>query len=101
MRTFKWTVPEPAHRDESAMAPRDAIWWQRVRARGIEWYVVSKGLFFLAAYPLLAHGCFAESLAPERLVEGFVLGLCAGLAVWSWRERRYQRAIEEGIIAPG
>jgi hypothetical protein len=102
MRTFKWTIPEPGHprSDDRAMDLPGALWWARVRARGVEWYVVSKGLAFLVAFPLLARSCFEAPLGAELLIESVSIGLGAGVSVWLWRERRYQQAVEQGIIPP-
>lgn len=96
MKTFRWTVPEPRHADRRSMSRTEAEAWQRVQARGVEWFVVTKGLGFLIAHSLLAHLAIGEPLSAQLFCEGWLVGLVAGLGVWLWRERRYERAVDEG-----
>jgi hypothetical protein len=96
MNTFKWTVPEPG-KDQRRypMGESELAYWQRLRQRGAEWYVVSKGLVFVIAYPLLGSGAFGWPMRAELLGEGWLLGLVMGALMWMRNEIRYRRTLEE------
>lgn len=76
--------------DELKMTESERLWWERVRTRGALWYLVSKGLFFLIAYPLL--GCYVAAWEwdPTLMVEGWTIGLVCGGFVWMRKELRYR-----------
>jgi hypothetical protein len=96
MKTFRWTVPEPRHADRRSMSRPELAAWQRARGRGVEWFVMTKGLGFMLVHPLLAHLVSGEPLSAQLFCEGWLAGMVAGSGVWLWRERRYERAVEEG-----
>jgi hypothetical protein len=50
----------------------------------------------MLAHPLLAHLVSGEPLSAQLFCEGWLVGMVAGSGVWLWRERRYERAVEEG-----
>jgi len=95
MNTFKWTVPEPGESRADRMDEREFGYWQRVRRRGAEWYVVSKGLFFMVGYPVLGHFVIGWEANAELLGEGWLLGLVAGAVMWMRNEIRFQRTSDE------
>lgn len=89
------------HPDELKMDEAERRWWERVRARGALWYVVTKGLFFLVAFPAL--GCLALGwpFSPEVLVEGWMIGLFWGAFFYMRKELRYRFTLEhEGLPLP-
>ncbi len=96
MRTFKWTVPEPDHtsskRDTAAFE-----YWDRVRHRGFEWFVVSKGALFTVVLPAVLVGYLDFTASTEMFVLSWLAGLMAGAIVWSQRERSYERGLESGL----
>jgi hypothetical protein len=100
MKTFKWTIPEPQHADHGTMSRPEVALWQCARARGVEWFVVTKGVACMLAHALLSHFCLGVPLTAQLFCEGWLLGLAAGSGVWLWRERRYERAIENGLVPP-
>lgn len=100
MKTFKWTIPEPQHADHTAMTRPELETWERVRERGVEWFVVTKGVGFLLAYPLLAHLALGQPFTAQLLCEGWFVGLVSGFGVWLWRERRYERSVERDAAPP-
>jgi len=91
---FKWTVPEPDHRPDRMGAP-ELAYWRRVRRRGPEWFVVSKGLLFLAVLPASLHGLHGAPIGFVSLTGSWVAGLVFGTCVWLRRERRFARALAE------
>ena len=83
------------------MGEDERLWWERVRRRGVMWFVVNKGLVFLLLYPLL--GCFAIGWdwQPTLLVEGWSIGLVSGSFVWMRKELRYRFTLDdEGLAVP-
>ncbi len=98
MKTFKWTVPEPEHVDPGTMRAEEARAWASTRRRGVEWYVVSKGLVFLGLHPAASHGLMGVPLSPQLFLEGWLAGLALGGIVWGCRELRFMRAVDSGIF---
>ena len=87
--------------DELKMHEPERLWWERVRARGSLWYVVSKGLVFLVAFPLLGVGVLDWAWSPRLLVEGWMVGLFWGAFFFMRKELRYRFTLEqEGLPAP-
>ena len=87
--------------NELKMSESERLWWQRVRSRGVMWYVVNKGLLFLLLYPLI--GCFVAGWQwqPSLLFEGWYIGLVCGGFVWMRKELRYRFTLEhEGLALP-
>lgn len=87
--------------NEIKMGEVERRWWENVRRRGALWYVVNKGLLFLAAFP--AVGCLALGWAwePRLLAEGWFLGLVSGSLVWMRKELRYRFTLDvEGLAYP-
>lgn len=95
MKTFRFTVPEPSHGSSEKMGPRERVFWQRVRRRGGDWYVGTKGLAFLVAYPVLGHLALGWELRGETAAEGLAAGLVCGTLMWIRNERRYRRTLED------
>ena len=90
-----------AYPDELKMDESERLWWERVRARGAFFYVVTKGLFFLIAYPSL--GCYAIDWEwePVLLVEGWMIGLFWGSCFYMRKELRFRFTLEhEGLPLP-
>lgn len=94
MDVFKWTVPEPDH-SSVAMRPAELAYWSRVRRRGPEWFVVGKGLLFLAVVPVSLRYALGSPIGFESLTCSWVGGLVLGTLVWLRRERRFARALAE------
>ncbi len=91
-------MPDP---EELKMDASERRWWEGVRARGALWYVATKGLFFLIAFPAL--GCLALewSFTPQVLVEGWMVGLFWGAFFYMRKELRYRFTLEhEGLPLP-
>lgn len=87
--------------DEIKMGEIERSWWERVRGRGAMWYVVNKGLVFLALYPLLGCTTLGWSWEPTLLAEGWFIGLVCGGFVWMRKELRYRFTLdEEGLRFP-
>jgi hypothetical protein len=101
MRTFKWTVPSSRHSDPRSMDRGEYGQWSRTRARGFEWYVVQKGLTFLAVVPALSALSGGPGFTFEIAAFSWFGGLCAGTLVWAQRETRFARARDEGMRSPG
>ncbi len=99
MRTFRWTVPEPGHVDPSVMRGSELAYWRRVRASGVEWYVVGKAVVFLVLYPLLGHLGLGRPLEAALFTEAWLLGLATGYSIWLRREYRYQRSLDRGLVS--
>lgn len=80
--------------DELKMSEAELVFWERVRARGALWYLVSKGLLFLVAVPAL--GCLALDWTWDAMlmVEGWIAGVICGGFVWMRRELRYRFTLE-------
>ena len=96
VRTFKWTVPEPDHADSE----RDSAafeYWDRVRNRGFEWFVVTKGVLFAVALPAVLIGHLDFTASTEMFAFSWLGGLLAGGVVWSKREKEYQQGLESGL----
>jgi len=95
VKTFKWTVPEPTHRgpDPDLEAFQ---YWDRVRNRGFEWFVVSRASLFAAVIPAVLVGYHDIPLSAEMLVLSWFAGFAAGGIVWSQRERSHERGLEAG-----
>ena len=70
-------MPSPTV-EELKMHEPERLWWERVRARGSLWYIVSKGLIFLVAFPLLGVGVLGWTWSAQLLVEGWMIGLFWG-----------------------
>lgn len=101
MRTFKWTVPSTRHSDPNKMDRAEYDHWCRVRARGVEWFVVQKGLLLLVAVPSVSALTGGPTFEPEMAAISWFGGLCAGILVWAHREQRFARARDDGMRAPG
>jgi len=87
--------------NELKMTEVERLWWQRVRSRGVMWYVVNKGLLFLLLYPSI--GCLVAGWRwqPSLLFEGWYIGLVCGGFVWMRKELRYRFTLEhEGRALP-
>ena len=83
------------------MGEDERLWWERVRRRGVMWFVVNKGLVGLLLSPLL--GCFpiGWDWQPTLLVEGWSIGLVSGSFVWMRKELRYRFTLDdEGLAVP-
>lgn len=90
-----------ANPDELKMDESERLWWERVRARGALFYVVTKGLFFLIAYPSLGCYVFDWGWEPMLLVEGWVIGLFWGSCLYIRKELRFRFTLEyEGLPLP-
>ena len=89
------------HPDELKMDESERLWWSRVRERGALFYVVTKGLFFLIAYPSLGCYALAWNWEPALLVEGWMMGLFWGAFVYMRKELRFRFTLEhEGLPLP-
>jgi hypothetical protein len=82
--------------EEIMMTANEMLWWERVRARGAFWYVVSKGLVFLLLYPLLGCHAIGWPWRPQLLLEGWLIGLVCGGFVWMRKELRYHFTLDRG-----
>ncbi len=89
------------HPDELKMEAQERLWWERTRARGALWYVVTKGLAFLIGFPVLGCGVLRWPFTPEVLVEGWMVGLFWGAFFYMRKELRYRYTLEhEGLPLP-
>ena len=87
--------------DELKMDTTERQWWERVRSRGALWYVVTKGLFFLIAYPALGTQVLEWDWSADLLVEGWCIGLFWGAFFYMRKELRYRFTLEhEGLPMP-
>lgn len=87
--------------DDLLMDEQELSWWGRVRMKGALWYIVSKGLVFLGAYPTL--GCYVMSWEwdPRLLVEGWMIGLFWGAFIYLRKELRFRFTLENaGLPIP-
>lgn len=90
-----------AHPDELKMDEAERLSWERIRARGALWYVVSKGLFFLLTYPTLGVYFLDWPAEPSILVEGWMIGLFWGAFFYMRSELRYRFTLDhEGLPMP-
>lgn len=87
-----------ANPDELKMDESERLWWERVRARGALFYVVTKGLFFLIAYPSLGCYAFDWRWEPMLLVEGWMIGLFWGFCLYMRKELRFRFTIECEVL---
>jgi len=86
---------------ELKMAEGERLWWERVRRRGAMWYVVNKGLLFLALYPALGCCALGWEWQPTLMLEGWYIGLVCGGFVWMRKELRYRFTLDdEGMALP-
>jgi hypothetical protein len=83
------------NRNELMMDEAEQQWWERTRRRGSLWYLTTKGLLFLVAYPVLGIFVAGWSWQPELLVEGWLIGLVCGGLVWMRKELRYRFTLDE------
>ena len=91
-------MPTP---DELKMDTTERVWWEGVRSRGALWYVVTKGLFFLVAFPSLGMGVLEWDWSASLLVEGWMIGLFWGAFFYMRKELRYRFTLEhEGLPMP-
>ena len=85
-------MPTP---DELKMDENERLWWETVRGRGAFWYVVTKGLFFLVAFPCLGIYALDWAWEPSLLVEGWFVGLFWGSFFFMRKELRYRFNLEQ------
>ena len=91
-------MPRP---DELKMDEGELAWWERVRARGALWYVVTKGVLFLVAFPAIGCGVLEWEWDASLLVEGWLVGLFWGAFFYMRKELRYRFTLEhEGLPLP-
>jgi hypothetical protein len=89
------------HPEELKMDVSERLWWERVRARGALWYVVTKGVFFLVAFPGLGCQVLGWQWTPSLLVEGWLLGLFCGSFLFLRKDLRYRFTMDyEGLPMP-
>jgi hypothetical protein len=87
--------------DELKMDDAERAWWERTRARGSLWYIVTKGLAFLLLFPALGRGVLDWDWKPSLLVEGWLVGCFWGAFFFMRKELRYRFTLEqEGLPAP-
>ncbi len=101
MKTFKWTVPSAHHSDPRSMNRDEYARWARIRARGLEWYVVQKGLLMLMAVPGISWLSGGPGFDAQVATFSWFGGLCAGTLVWFRHEARFERARDAGMRAAG
>jgi hypothetical protein len=101
MKTFKWTVPSAHHTDPRSMDRSEYARWARIRARGVEWYVVKQGLLMLVAVPTLSSLTGGPGFAYDVATVSWFGGLCAGTLAWFRNEARFGRSRDGGMRAPG
>jgi hypothetical protein len=81
--------------NEWMMDESERGWWERTRARGALWYVVTKGLAFLALFPAIGCGVLGWQWDPELMTQGWIAGLIAGGFVFMRKELRYRYTLVE------
>ncbi|MFK7895572.1 MAG: hypothetical protein AB8G23_07030 [Myxococcota bacterium] len=81
--------------NELMMDEAERCWWERTRSRGALWYMVTKGLLFLAIFPLVGCGVLGWNWDPEIMTEGWIIGLIAGGFVFMRKELRYRYTLVE------
>lgn len=80
---------------EIVMSGDELAFWKGVRRRGAFWYLVSKGLFFLAAWPVAGHFVVGWEWQPRLFLEAWVIGIVCGGFVWIRKELRYRFTLEQ------
>ncbi len=84
---------------EFKMDTSERLWWERVRRRGVLWFVVNKGLLFLFLYPVIGCSAIDWEWQASLLVEGWLIGLVCGSFVWMRKELRYRFTLDDEGLA--
>lgn len=81
--------------NEWMMNEGERSWWERTRARGALWYMVTKGFAFLILFPAIGCGVLGWHWEPELMTQGWIVGLMAGGFVFMRKELRYRYTLDE------